>query len=283
MKTSVSSAAREVLISGDGPTVLIGERLNPTGKKTLAEALKRGDLEVLGREAVAQVEAGADILDINVACPGVDEIALLPRAVEKVMACVDVPLCIDINHPGALQDALRVYTGKPIVNSVTGEEASLDQILPLVKEYGAAVIGLTIDDDGIPGEADRRVAIARKIVERAASLGIRAEDVIIDCLALSLGADDKAGVVVLKAIRKVKAELGVNQTLGASNISFGLPDRNRVNHAFLALAIAAGVTCPTVDAARVRPAVLATDLILGRDRFAQRYTRDFRQRRRQEK
>jgi 5-methyltetrahydrofolate--homocysteine methyltransferase len=270
-----------VLISGDGPTVLIGERLNPTGKKSLAEALKRGDLEVLGREAVAQVEAGADILDINVACPGVGEIALLPRAVEKVMASVDVPLCIDINHPGALEGALRVYTGKPIINSVTGEESSLNQILPLVKEHGAAVIGLTLDDEGIPKEADRRVAIASKIIERAASLGIPAEDVIIDCLALSLGADSKAGWVALEAIRKVKAELGVNQTLGASNISFGLPDRNLVNHTFLAMAISSGVTCPTVDVARVRLAVLAADMILGRDRFAQRYMRDFRQRRSQ--
>lgn len=281
MKTSVSSASREVSIAGDGPTVLIGERLNPTGKKSLAEALKRGDLEVLSREAVAQVEAGADILDINVACPGIDEIALLPRAVEKVMASVDVPLCIDINHPGALEGALRVYTGKPIINSVTGEESSLNQILPLVKEHGAAVIGLTLDDEGIPKEADRRVAIASKIIERAASLGIPAEDVIIDCLALSLGADSKAGWVALEAIRKVKAELGVNQTLGASNISFGLPDRNLVNHTFLAMAISSGVTCPTVDVARVRPAVLAADMILGRDRFAQRYMRDFRQRRSQ--
>jgi len=281
MQTRVSSATREVLITDAGPTVLIGERINPSGKKTLAEALKIGDFDALGREAVAQVEAGADILDINVACPGIDEIAVLPRALQKVMACVDVPLCIDINHHGALEGALRMYTGKPIVNSVTGEEASLNQILPLVKEYGAAVIGLTIDDDGIPKEADRRVAIAGKIIERAASLGIPAEDVIIDCLALSLGADGKAGMVVLEAIRKVKAEFGVNQTLGASNISFGLPDRNRVNHAFLALAIAAGVTCPTVDAARVRAAVLSIDLILGRDRFAQRYTSDFRQRRRQ--
>jgi 5-methyltetrahydrofolate--homocysteine methyltransferase len=281
VKTSVSSASREVSIAGDGPTVLIGERLNPTGKKSLAEALKRGDLEVLSREAVAQVEAGADILDINVACPGIDEIALLPRAVEKVMASVDVPLCIDINHPGALEGALRVYTGKPIINSVTGEESSLNQILPLVKEHGAAVIGLTLDDEGIPKEADRRVAIASKIIERAASLGIPAEDVIIDCLALSLGADSKAGWVALEAIRKVKAELGVNQTLGASNISFGLPDRNLVNHTFLAMAISSGVTCPTVDVARVRPAVLAADMILGRDRFAQRYMRDFRQRRSQ--
>jgi len=279
METRVSSSTKEVLITAAGPTVLIGERINPTGKKNLAEALKNGDFEVLCKEAVAQVQAGADILDLNVACPGVDELAVLPEVVGRVMACVDVPLCIDINNPAALRETLKVYKGKPIVNSVTGEERSLNEILPLVKEYGTAVIGLTIDDEGIPKESDRRLAIAHKIVERAASLKIPTEDVIIDCLALSLGVDSNAGLVTLDALRKVKAELGVNQTLGASNISFGLPDRNRVNHAFLALAIAAGVTCPTVDAARVRPAVLAADLILGRDRFAQRYTGDFRQRR----
>ena len=169
METSVSSAAKKVLITGTGPTVLIGERINPTGKKKLAAALKSGDLDAVCREAVAQVEAGADILDINVACPGVDEIAMLPKAVKKVMAAVDVPLCIDINNPGALKETLKIYRGKPIVNSVTGEESSLNEILPLAKEYGAAVIGLTIDEQGIPKEAGRRVDIAHKIMERAAS------------------------------------------------------------------------------------------------------------------
>jgi len=281
METKVSSTTREILIVGEGPTVLIGERINPSGKKKLAEALKRGDLDMVSKEAIAQVEAGADILDVNVACPGVDEIAVLPKSIEAIMAAVDTPLCIDINNPVALKEALKVYKGKPIVNSVTGEENSLDEILPLVKEYGAAVIGLTIDEEGIPKESDRRVGIAHKIVERAESLGIPPEDVIIDCLALTLGADSNAGLVTLEAIRKVKEELGVNQTLGASNISFGLPDRNLVNHTFLAMAILSGVTCPTVDVAKVRPAVLSIDLILGRDRFAQRYMRDFRQRKSQ--
>jgi len=281
METRVSSATREILITDEGPTVLIGERINPSGKKKLAEALKRGDFDVVRREAVAQVEAGADILDINVVCPGVDEIAVLPAAIETIMAAVDVPLCIDINNPIALKEALKVYKGKPIVNSVTGEENSLNEILPLVKEYGAAVIGLTIDEEGIPKDPDRRVAIAHKIIERAESLEIPPEDVIIDCLALTLGADSNTGLVTLEAIRKVKEELGVNQTLGTSNISFGLPDRNLVNHTFLAMAISSGVTCPTVDVAKVRPAVLSIDLILGRDRYAQRYMRDFRQRKSQ--
>jgi 5-methyltetrahydrofolate--homocysteine methyltransferase len=278
MATRVSSSTKEVLITGDGPTVLIGERINPTGKEKLAAALKAGQFDFICKEAILQVEAGADILDVNVACPGVDEIAVLPRAIEKIMTAVEAPLCIDINNPGALREALRVYNGKAIVNSVTGEEDALNAILPLVKEYGAAVIGLTIDDQGIPTESERRVAIAHKIIERAAALDIPAADVIIDCLALSLGADSNAGLATLEAIRKVKIELNVNQTLGASNISFGLPDRNRVNHTFLALAIASGVTCPTVDVARVRPAVLSTDLVLGRDRFAQRFMQDFRQR-----
>jgi 5-methyltetrahydrofolate--homocysteine methyltransferase len=283
METRVSSATREVFITDEGPTVLIGERINPSGKKKLAEALKSGDFDVVRREAIAQVEAGADILDVNVVCPGVEEIAVLPKVVEKVMASVDAPLCIDINNPGALKEALKVYKGKPIVNSVTGEENSLNEILPLVKEYGAAVIGLTIDEEGIPKESDRRVAIAHKIIERAGSLGIPPEDVIIDCLALTLGADSNAGLLTLEAIRRVKQELGSNQTLGASNISFGLPDRNLVNLTFLAMAISSGVTCPTVDVAKVRPAVLSTDLILGRDRFAQRYMRSFRQRKSQGK
>jgi 5-methyltetrahydrofolate--homocysteine methyltransferase len=278
METRVSSATREVLITDKGPTVLIGERINPTGKKKLAEALQSSNFEVACAEAIAQVEAGADILDVNVVCPGVDEISVLPTVIETIMAAVDVPLCIDINNPVALGEALKVYKGKPIVNSVTGEENSLNTILPLVKEYGAAVIGLTIDDEGIPKESDRRVAVAHKIIERAGLLGIPPEDVIIDCLALTLGADSNAGTVTLEAIRKVTEELGVNQTLGASNISFGLPDRVLVNHTFLALAIWSGVTCPTVDAAKIRPAVLSIDLVLGRDRFAQRYIRNFRQR-----
>ena len=281
MDTRVSSATTEVLITNEGPTVLIGERINPSGKKKLAEALKNGDFDLVRKEAIAQVDAGADILDVNVACPGVDEISALPKAIETIMASVDVPLCIDINNPVALKEALKVYKGKPIVNSVTGEENSLNEILPLVKEYGAAVIGLTIDDEGIPKESDRRVAVSHKIIERAGSLGIPAEDVIIDCLALTLGADSNAGTVTLEAIRKVTEELGVNQTLGASNISFGLPDRALVNHTFLALAIWSGVSCPTVDVAKVRPAVLSIDLILGRDRFAQRYIREFRQRKSQ--
>jgi 5-methyltetrahydrofolate--homocysteine methyltransferase len=238
--------------------------------------LQQGDFEILTQEAASQVNAGAGILDVNVGASGVDETVVLPRAVAAVMKCVDVPVSIDFNKIEALKEALKVYVGKPIVNSVTGEERSLDEVLPLVKEHGAAVIGLTFDERGIPKDSDHRLAIAHKIVERAESTGISREDVIIDSLALTIGSDSRSALVTLETIRKVKRELGVNQTLGASNISFGLPNRSLLNQTFLAIAIVAGVTCPTVDAAKVRSAVLATDLILGRDRFALRYIEDYR-------
>jgi len=278
METRVSSATREVFISDEHPTVLIGERINPAGKKKMAEALKAGNLDIIRKEALEQVQAGADIIDVNVSTFGVDEAILLPRAVQAVMDTVDVPLCIDSTKPEAIEAALKVYKGKPLVNSVTGEEHSLREILPLVKEYGAAVVGLTQDDDGIPKDPERRIAIAHEIVERAETTGIPREDVVIDCIALAVGADTSSGVVAIEAIRGVKAELGVNQTLGASNISFGLPDRELLNNCFLAVAIAAGVTCPVADAAKVRPIVLATDLVLGRDMRARRYTEAYRQR-----
>ncbi len=278
MKTMVSSAAKEVLISDDQATVLIGERINPTGKKKLAAALQSGDMKLVCKEAIAQTQAGADILDINVGVSGIDETTLLPQVVQAVMEVVDVPLSIDSDNPKSLKAALRLYQGKPIINSVTGQERSLNEVLPLVKEYGAVVIGLTMDDEGIPMDPDRRVAIAHKIVDRAETLDIPREDIIIDCLALTIATDNRAGLMTLQAISKVKSELGVNQTLGASNISYGLPDRDVLNSAFLTLAITAGVTCPTIDVAKVRQAVLATDLLLGRDGYARRYIKAYRQR-----
>lgn len=278
MNTILSSATKEVLIGNGQPTVLIGERINPTGKKQMSEALKAGDLEIICQEALTQVEAGADILDININTFGVDEVTLLSHAAQAVMDTVDVPLCFDSANPKALEAALKVYKGKPLINSVTGEEQSLAKILPLVREYGTTVIGLTQDGDGIPSDSERRVAIAHKIVERAAVVGIPVEDIIIDCLCLAVGADTRAGLVTIESIRWVKVELGVNQTLGAGNVSFGLPDRNLLNSAFLAIAIAAGVNCPIVDVAKVRPMVLATDLVLGLDKRGRRYTQAYRQR-----
>lgn len=271
MITVVSSAAKQVMI-GDGlPTVLIGERINPSGKKIMTEALRADDLEVVRKEALAQVQAGADILDVNVNTFSVDEVAMLPRVTQAVMETVDVPLCLDSTNPEALEAALKLYKGKPIINSVSGEEQSLDRILPLVREYGTVVIGLLQDDDGIPTDSERRLAVARKIVERAEAAGIPREDIIIDCLSLAIGVDVRAGLVTIETIQKIKATLGVNITLGTSNISFGLPDRDLLNSTFLPIAIGAGVTCPIVDAAKVRPVVLATDLLLGRDKRGRRY------------
>ena len=278
MITRLSSATKEVLIGDGQPTVLIGERINPTGKKEMSEALTAGNLDIIRKEALSQLQAGADIIDINISAFGVDEVTMLPQAVEAVMDTVDAPLCLDSANPAVLEAALKVYKGKPLINSVTGEEHSLAEILPLVRKYGAAVIGLTQDDDGVPADSERRVAIARKIVERAEAADIPREDIIIDCLSLTVGADTKSGLVTLETIRQVRAELGVNLTLGASNISFGLPDRNLLNNAFLAIVIAAGVNCPIVDVAKVRPIILAADLLLGRDKRGRRYTEAYRKR-----
>ncbi len=281
METRVSNPTKEVIISDDQPTVLIGERINPAGKKKLAEALKAGNLEIVRREALAQAQAGADILDVSVGTFGVDEVTLLPQAVQAVMDTVDIPLCLDSANPEALEAALKVYKGKPLINSVTGEEHSLAKVLPLVKEYGAVVIGLVQDNEGIPNNSERRVAIAHKIVQRAEAAGIAQEDIIIDCLAFAVGADTSSGLVTLETIRRVKAELGVNLTLGASNISFGLPDRDVINNTFAAIVIAAGVTCLIVDVAKVRPIVLAADLVVARDKRARRYVEAYRQRQKQ--
>ncbi|MFO7773877.1 MAG: dihydropteroate synthase [Dehalococcoidia bacterium] len=278
METRVSTPEKEVIIGDGQPTVLIGERINPAGKKKLAEALKAGDLEIVRSEAQAQVQAGADILDVNVGAFGVDEVTMLPQAVQGVMDTVDVPLCIDSNDPAALEAAMKAYKGKALVNSVTGEEHSLTRILPLIKEYGAAVIGLVQDDEGIPKDAKRRVSIARNIVKRAGGFGIGPEDIVIDCLAFAVGADTSSGPAVMEAIRAIKIELGVNMTLGASNVSFGLPDRDLLNSAFAAMAIAAGITCLITDAAKIRPTIAAADLVLGRDKYARRYIDEYRQR-----
>ena len=281
METKVSSPSKEVIIGDNQPTVLIGERINPTGKKKLAEALKAGDLEIVRKEALAQTQAGADIIDVNVGVFGIDEAALLPKAVQAVMKTVDTPLCIDSSNPDALEAALKVYKGKPLVNSVSGEEHSLKRILPLIKKHGAAVIGLVQDDEGIPKDAEGRVRIAHKIVEKVEAAGIPREDLVIDCLAFAVGAEPDSGVEVIEAIRRIRAELGVNMTMGASNVSFGLPDRELLNNAFVVMATAAGATCLIVDAAKVRSIILAADLVLGRDKRARRYIEAYRQRSKQ--
>jgi 5-methyltetrahydrofolate--homocysteine methyltransferase len=283
MKNVLKGTGREVVIGEGRPTVLLGERINPTGKKKLAAALVAGDLEVVRQEALAQVAAGADILDVNVGAAGVDEVTLLPQAVKLVLETVDNPVAIDTADGGALAAALAMHKqvnpdGKPLINSVNGEEASLARVLPLVAEYGTAVIGLCMDDDGIPSTPEKRLAVAKRIVDRAEGHGIPREDILIDCLALTVGADSQAGWITLEAIRMVREELGVNMTLGASNVSFGLPDREIINGAFLAMAIERGLNCPIVDAAKVAHFIQATDLALGRDEYAMRYLKAYRKR-----
>jgi 5-methyltetrahydrofolate--homocysteine methyltransferase len=283
METVLKSAKKTVVIGPDKPTVIIGERINPTGRKSLAAALVAGNMDVLPQEALAQVEAGADVLDVNVGAAGVDEVAVLPQAVRMVMETVSVPICIDSADEKALEAALEMHKkiapeGKPLINSVNGEEDRLTKILPLVAKYNAAVIGLAMDDDGIPETSEARLAVARKIVERAGALGIPPEDILIDCLALTVGADAQAGLVTLGAIKMVRDELGVNQTLGASNISFGLPEREVINWVMLGMGIQNGLNAPIVNAAKVRPAILAADLLLGRDDYSMRYLKAYKKR-----
>jgi 5-methyltetrahydrofolate--homocysteine methyltransferase len=278
METKITSATREVIIGGDRPTVLIGERINPSGKKKLGESLKEGRLDIVRKEAKSQTEAGADILDVNVNVFGIDEPALLPKAVKAVMESSDLPLCLDSAVPEALEAAIKVYKGKPLINSVTGEEHSLAKILPIVKKHGTAVVGLVQDEEGIPKTPEKRLAVAKKIVERAEKMGIPREDIVIDCLSLAVGAETNSGIVALGTIKLIKEELGVNMTLAVSNMSFGLPDRELLNDAFAAAVIAAGVTCVIVDVKKIRPAVLAADLVMAHDKYARRYVESFRQR-----
>jgi 5-methyltetrahydrofolate--homocysteine methyltransferase len=283
MDTILKGMKKKVVIGDGRPTVLLGERINPTGKKKLAAALVAGDLEVVRKEALAQVEAGADVLDVNVGAAGVDEVDLLPKAVKLVLETVDLPVAIDTADGKALAAALALHKevnpdGKPLVNSVNGEEASLARVLPLVAEYGTAVIGLCMDDDGIPETPEKRLAVAKKIIDRAEGHGIERENILIDCLALTVGADSQAGWITLEAIRMVKEELGVNMALGASNVSFGLPDRETINGVFLAMAIDRGLNCPIVDAAKVAGYIQAADLALGRDEYAMRYLKAYRKR-----
>ncbi len=280
LTTIVSSATQTVEINRDCPTVIIGERINPTGRKAVLAALKEGNFDMVRKDAVDQVAAGAAILDVNAGVPGADEPALLEQVMRTVMEVTDVPLCIDTADPAALAAALSIYEGKALVNSVNGEERSLDTVLPLVKEHGAAVIGLCMDDDGIPETPEKRLAVAAKIIERAGKVGIPPEDVIVDPLALTMGADSNAGRIALETIELVVKEFGVNVTMGASNISFGMPDRKYINSAFIAMAIYAGMTCPITNplVTEIITAVLAADLAMGRDDYGMRWIEAYRKR-----
>ncbi|MCL5265948.1 MAG: dihydropteroate synthase [Chloroflexi bacterium] len=278
LRTTIFSEKREVTIARDLPTILIGERINPTGKRKLATALMEGNWDYVKEMAIKQVEAGAHVLDVNVGVGGIDEAEYLVAAIKAVSEAVDVPLCIDSSDPKALAAALGSYKGKALVNSVTGEEGSLETVLPLVKQYGAAVIALCMDEHGCAVDVEGRTAVARKIIDRADRLGIPREDIIVDCLTMTVGADSKAALVTLEATSRVVAEFDVNITSGASNISHGLPVREVINAAFLAMMIAAGLTAPIVDptAPGITQAILAADLVMGRDDYAARYIRHYR-------
>jgi 5-methyltetrahydrofolate--homocysteine methyltransferase len=272
-RTVLSSATREVVIGHDVPFVIIGERINPTGRKRLAEEMRNGDFHTVEQDAIAQVAAGARMLDVNAGIPLADEPAILARTIQLVQSLVDVPLSIDSSVMDALEAGLSVYRGRALVNSVTGEEDRMERILPLVRKYGAAVVAISNDDTGISTDPDVRYAIAERIVHRAADHGIPREDVIVDPLVMPIGALRSAGRDVLRLVRRLHDELKVNTTCGISNVSFGLPDREGINAAFLSMAISHGLTSAIANplAEGVRQAAAAADVLTGVDRDAARW------------
>jgi 5-methyltetrahydrofolate--homocysteine methyltransferase len=278
VETRLSSRSREVVVSIHRPFVIIGERINPTGRKVLAAEMKDGRMDRVRSDAVAQAAGGAHMLDVNAGIPAIDEAALLVAAIKAVMEVCDLPICIDSSIIEALEAGLSAYEGKALVNSVTAEEERMERILPLVKKHGAAVIGMANDETGISMVPEERLALARRIIERAADHGIPPEDVIIDPIAMTVAADPTCGVITLETMRLIRDQLGNNMTCGASNVSFGLPDRATVNAAFLPLAMHAGLTCAITNplVPEVRRAVLAGDLLLGHDEYAMRWIASFR-------
>ena len=278
MDTILRSRIREVVISIDRPFVIIGERINPTGRKVLAAEMKEGRMDRVRSDAIAQSAAGAHMLDVNAGIPAADEPALLVAAIKAVSEVSDLPICIDSSVLEALEAGLAAYEGKALVNSVTAEDERMDRILPLVKKHGAAVIAMANDETGISMVPEERVAIARRILDRAAEYGIAREDVIIDPIAMTVAADPTCGLVTLETMRLIRDQLGNNMTCGASNVSFGLPDRATVNAAFLPLAMHAGLTCAITNplVPEVRRAVLAGDLLLGHDEYAMRWISSYR-------
>ena len=277
--TFVSSYSREVVIGFERPFVLIGERINPTGRKLLAEEMKNGDFSRVERDAVAQVTAGAKMLDVNAGIPLADEPALLAKAIELVQSLTDVPLSIDSSIVEALEAGLEVYRGKPLVNSVTGEEERLERVLPLIAKYGAAVVAISNDETGISEDPDVRFEVARKIVNRAADFGIPRDDIVVDPLVMPIGAMATAGRQVFHLVGRLRNELGVNTTCGASNVSFGLPNRAGINAAFLSMAIGAGMTSAITNPmeGEIRQAILAADVLTVRDPNCATWIRTYRE------
>ncbi len=277
-ETVVSSATRDVVIGFDRPFVVIGERINPTGRALLAEEMKVGDFSRVERDVIAQVEAGAHMLDVNAGIPLADEPAILARTIQLVQSLTDVPLSIDSSIVEALEAGLAVYQGKALVNSVTGEEERLERVLPLVRKYGAAVVAISNDESGISEDPDVRFEVAKRIVERAADHGIPRDDVVVDPLLMPVGAMRFAGRQVFRILGRLREELRVNSTCGASNVSFGLPNREGINAAYLAMAMASGLTSAITNpiAEGVRTAVMAADVLNGNDQDASRWIRAHR-------
>jgi 5-methyltetrahydrofolate--homocysteine methyltransferase len=276
MLTKLNSSKKEIFIGDNKPFVIIGEKINPTGIKKLGQALVDQNFEYVKYLAQRQVAWGADVLDVNVGHPQIDEAAIMPKVVEAILSVVDVPLCIDSNEPKILEAGLKVTPGKPLVNSVNGEDKQLATVLPIVKDRGAAVIGMAIGNEGIPATPEGRLAAAGKIIERAVKMGIPIEDIVIDPLVMTVGHNSNAGLVTLKSIELITKEYGVNMSLGASNVSFGLPDRHSVNSAFLALAMQTGVTTSITDPIKLGSSIRAIDLLLGKDANSMRYLKYFR-------
>jgi 5-methyltetrahydrofolate--homocysteine methyltransferase len=277
--TVVSSATKEVVIGFERPFVLIGERINPTGRKLLAAEMAAGDFSRVEADARAQVEAGAHMLDVNAGIPLADEPAILAKAVQLVQSVADVPLSIDSSIVAALEAGLSVYQGKALVNSVTGEEERLEAVLPLIRKYGAAVVAISNDETGISEDPDVRFAVAKKIVERAADYGIPRSDVVVDPLVMPIGAINQAGRQVMRLVRRLHDELKVNTTCGASNVSFGLPNRGGINSAFLTMAIASGLTSAITNPLHVETiqACMGADVMMGHDRDCARWIARFRE------
>lgn len=278
-KTVVSSATKEVVIGFDQPFVMIGERINPTGRKLLSEEMSKGDFSRVEQDTLAQVAAGAHMLDVNAGIPLADEPKILADTIKLVQSLTDVPLSIDSSIVAALQAGLEVYQGKALLNSVTGEEERLEAVLPLVKKYSCAVVAISNDETGISEDPDVRFAVAKKIVYRAKDYGIPSSDIVVDPLVMPIGALNSAGMQVIKLVRRLQEELKVNTTCGASNVSFGLPNRNGINAAFLAMGIASGLTSAITNPLHesVMQSVLGADVMMGNDPNCVRWIKRYRQ------
>ncbi len=271
MQTVLKGPSTVVTIGPDEPIVVIGERINPTGRKVFSAELQAGDLSRLPRDAQAQADAGALVLDVNVGAASVDEVALLPQAVQIVQDAVDLPVCIDSANPVALAAALKVCKGRALVNSVNGEAGKMQAVFPLVAEYGAAVIALCMDDNGIPATPQDRLAVAEKLLETAHGYGIAPDAILLDPLVMNVGADHMAGRITLETAHQIRERLGCNMTAGASNASHGMPDRDLINTVYLALLRQAGVNAPICNPLKNGLAVRAIDLMLGLDEWGMNY------------